>query len=198
MSWDKRAMRDAVVRNKSFEGFERGRRETGSTGREGPGLREQPQIPMYAQSWDVRWPAMYDERWRMEEALTFKLNFAWKVYDGGIDRERLRPVRPCENTRLHCTARPPPESWHDDAERLDTWAVEYDGNLRNIPVTEHKGKQPHASPCKPQRWKGSKRLPIRTRTRCPQPDTKVGRPEDDEDPPSPSQNPSHAGRKVVP
>ncbi len=67
MSWDKRAMRDAVVRNKSFEGFERGRRETSSTGREGPGLREQPQIPMYAQSWDVRWPAMYDERWRMEE-----------------------------------------------------------------------------------------------------------------------------------
>lgn len=102
----------------------------------------------------------------------------------------LRPVQPCENTRLHCTARLPPESWHDD--------VEYDDNLRNIPVTEHKRKQPHASPYKPQRWKGSKRLPIRTRTRCPQPDTKVGLPEDDEDPPSPSQNPSHTGRKVVP
>ncbi|KAI0915093.1 hypothetical protein F4823DRAFT_10054 [Ustulina deusta] len=53
----------------------------------------------------------------------------------------LRPVQPCGNTRLHCTARPPPESWHDDAERLD--------NLRNIPVTEHKRKQPHASPYKP-------------------------------------------------
>lgn len=48
----------------------------------------------------------------------------------------------------------PPESWHDDAERLSTWAVEYDDVLRNIPVTERKRKEPCASPYKLQRWKG--------------------------------------------
>ncbi|KAH7012653.1 uncharacterized protein B0I36DRAFT_369779 [Microdochium trichocladiopsis] len=118
-----------------------------------------------------------------------------------------------DETRLHRTAaaqvfafilqalraRPPPESWHDEAERLDTWAVEYDDILRNIPVTERKRKEPRASPYKPQRWKGFKRSPIRTRSRCQQLDANVGRPEDDdEDPPSPTPNPSRTGGKVVP
>ncbi|KAF3768287.1 hypothetical protein M406DRAFT_272859, partial [Cryphonectria parasitica EP155] len=87
-----------------------------------------------------------------------------------------------DETRLHRTAvaqvfafilqavraSPPPESWHDEAARLGTWAVEYDDILRNIPETERKPKEPRASPYKPQRWKGFKRSPIRTRSRCQQ------------------------------
>lgn len=38
----------------------------------------------------------------------------------------------------------------DETERLDTWAVEYDDILRNIPATERKGREPRASPYKPQ------------------------------------------------
>ncbi|PNY19708.1 Uncharacterized protein TCAP_07480 [Tolypocladium capitatum] len=118
-----------------------------------------------------------------------------------------------DETRLHRTAaaqvfafilqalraRPPPESWHDEAERLDTWAVEYDDVLRNIPATERKRKEPRASPYKPQRWKGFKRSPIRTRSRCQRADANIGRPEDDdEDPPSPTPNSARTGGKVAP
>ena len=117
-----------------------------------------------------------------------------------------------DETRLHRTAvaqvfafilqalrtRPPPESWHDEAERLDTWAVEYDDILRNIPATERKPKEPHDSPYKPRRWKGFKRSPIRTRSRCQQPDASVRRPEDeDEEPPSPTPKRSRASGSVV-
>ncbi|KXH64102.1 hypothetical protein CNYM01_14385, partial [Colletotrichum nymphaeae SA-01] len=35
-------------------------------------------------------------------------------------------------------ADPPPQSWHDTAAGLDTWAVEYDDVLRNIPETVRK------------------------------------------------------------
>ncbi|KAH8653613.1 hypothetical protein BX600DRAFT_440680 [Xylariales sp. PMI_506] len=56
-----------------------------------------------------------------------------------------------EETRLHRTAvvqvfsfilqtlrvEPPPQAWHDAATFLDTWAVEYDDVLRNIPETDH-------------------------------------------------------------
>lgn len=118
-----------------------------------------------------------------------------------------------DETRLHRTAvaqvfafvlqalraEPPPESWHDDAERLGTWAVEYDDILRSIPATERKRKEPRASPYKPQRWKGFKRSPIRTRSRCKQPDSNVGRSEDDdEDPPSPTPNPPRPSGKLLP
>ncbi|XP_044718710.1 kinase [Hirsutella rhossiliensis] len=62
-----------------------------------------------------------------------------------------------DETRLHRTAvaqvfafilqalraKPPSESWHDEAERLGTWAVEYDDILRNIPATEHHHRQGH-------------------------------------------------------
>ncbi|KAJ2986609.1 hypothetical protein NUW58_g4944 [Xylaria curta] len=62
----------------------------------------------------------------------------------------LSPVK----TRLHCAAagrvfafifrtlrvRLPPETWHDDAERLDTWVVEYNDTLGGIPVTVRKCK----------------------------------------------------------
>ncbi|KXJ84855.1 hypothetical protein Micbo1qcDRAFT_169896, partial [Microdochium bolleyi] len=100
-----------------------------------------------------------------------------------------------DETRLHRTAaaqvfafilqalrtRPPPESWHDEAERLDTWAVEYDDILKSFPTTEREHKEPRASPYKPQRWKGFKRSPIRTRSRCQQPKTHAGPREDDDD-----------------
>ncbi|KAH8907562.1 hypothetical protein BR93DRAFT_878021 [Coniochaeta sp. PMI_546] len=111
-----------------------------------------------------------------------------------------------DETRLHRTAaaqvfafilqairkRPPPQSWHDEAERLDTWVIEYDDVLRSIPVTERKRGQPRASPYKPQRWKGFQRSPIRTRSRCQQLDAHAGTREDDDDdaddggPPSPT------------
>ncbi|KAH8759304.1 hypothetical protein F5883DRAFT_426690, partial [Diaporthe sp. PMI_573] len=89
-------------------------------------------------------------------------------------------------------ARPPPQSWHDAAADLDTWAVEYDDVLSKIPETVRKGKERRASPYKPQRWRGFTRSPIRTRSRC-KPDTKLGPREDEDDedekdaaPPSPT------------
>jgi hypothetical protein len=108
-----------------------------------------------------------------------------------------------DETRLHRTAaaqvfafilhafhtRPPPESWYDKADRLDTRAIEYNDIVRSIPVTERKHREPRASPYKPQRWKCFQRSPIRTRSRCQQPDAHVGPREDDdndEDPPSPT------------
>ncbi|OAQ58949.1 serine threonine protein kinase [Pochonia chlamydosporia 170] len=118
-----------------------------------------------------------------------------------------------DETRLHRTAvaqvfafilqalraRPPPETWHDEAETLGTWAVEYDDILRDIPMSERKRKEPRASPYKPQRWKGFKRSPIRTRYRCQQPGSNAGRLEDnDEDPPSPTPNPSRTRGKASP
>ena len=68
-----------------------------------------------------------------------------------------------DETRLHRTvvaqvfafilqalrARPPPELWHDEAEKLNTWAIEYDDILRDIPATVR--KEARASPYKPQR-----------------------------------------------
>ncbi|KAF5136461.1 hypothetical protein E5D57_000223 [Metarhizium anisopliae] len=116
-----------------------------------------------------------------------------------------------DETRLHRTAvaqvfafilqslraRPPPETWHDEAETLGIWAVEYDDILRDIPPSERKRKEPRASPYKPQRWKGFQRSPIRTRSSCQQPNTSAGRLEDDdEDPPSPTPNPSLRGEKA--
>ncbi|KAH0430366.1 serine threonine protein kinase [Colletotrichum camelliae] len=87
-------------------------------------------------------------------------------------------------------AEPPPPSWHDAAAALDIWAVEYDDVLRNIPETVRKGKEPRASPYKPQRWRGFKRSPIRTRSRCKQSDSKAKHPDDSGDddgtPPSPT------------
>ncbi|RYP19772.1 hypothetical protein DL766_008357 [Monosporascus sp. MC13-8B] len=92
---------------------------------------------------------------------------------------------------------PPPPSWHDRAANLDTWAVEYEDVLKNIPETIR--KQPRASPYKPQRWKGFQRSPIRTRSRCQQPNSNViRRDEDDEEegpPPSPSARQSSRSRQ---
>ncbi|KAI1357175.1 hypothetical protein F5Y08DRAFT_245310, partial [Xylaria arbuscula] len=59
---------------------------------------------------------------------------------------------------------PPPLAWHDRAEGLDTWAVEFEDILRGIPETER--KPPKASPYRAQRWKGFTRSPIKTRSRC--------------------------------
>ncbi|KAL2193978.1 hypothetical protein P885DRAFT_71775 [Corynascus similis CBS 632.67] len=83
---------------------------------------------------------------------------------------------------------PPPQSWHDAATVLDTWAVEYDDVLSRIPASIRKDKR-RASPYKPQRWHGFKRSPIRTRSYCSQIDTEAScRDDDDEEgtPPSPS------------
>ncbi|KAH0421175.1 hypothetical protein CcaCcLH18_13593 [Colletotrichum camelliae] len=93
-------------------------------------------------------------------------------------------------------AEPPPTSWHDAAAALDTWAVEYDDVLRNIPESVRKGKEARASPYKPQRWRGFKRSPIQTRSRCKQPDANASRRDDSDDdeeenPPSPTPNRSN-------
>ncbi|KAH7152558.1 hypothetical protein EDB81DRAFT_945583 [Dactylonectria macrodidyma] len=56
-------------------------------------------------------------------------------------------------------ARPPSALRHDEADRLGTWAVEYDDILRNIPATERKRQEPRASPYNPQRWKAFKQSP---------------------------------------
>jgi hypothetical protein len=58
----------------------------------------------------------------------------------------------------------PSQAWHSAAENLDIWCVEYEDVLRSIPETKRKEKR--ATPYKPQRWKGFKRSPIRTRSRC--------------------------------
>ncbi|KAK0621856.1 hypothetical protein B0T17DRAFT_509165 [Bombardia bombarda] len=71
-------------------------------------------------------------------------------------------------------------SWHDEADRLEIWPVEYDDILKRIPVTDRKPKEPYASPYKPQRWKGFKRSLILTRSRY-QPDANVGPAEDDDE-----------------
>ncbi|KAK4654407.1 hypothetical protein QC762_0065280 [Podospora pseudocomata] len=81
---------------------------------------------------------------------------------------------------------PPPQSWHDAAERLDIWDVEFEDVLSKIPVTVRKDKE-HASPYKPQRWRGFTRSPIRTRLSCKQASIESGLPhEDDDEPPPPS------------
>ncbi|WQF90407.1 Putative protein kinase [Colletotrichum destructivum] len=92
---------------------------------------------------------------------------------------------------------PPPPSWHDAAAALDTWAVEYDDVLRKIPESVRKGKQALASPYKPQRWRGFKRSPIQTRSRCKQPDTNTSLRDDssdDEEDTQPSPTPSRSTR----
>ncbi|KAK2052519.1 hypothetical protein LY76DRAFT_630015 [Colletotrichum caudatum] len=110
-----------------------------------------------------------------------------------------------DENRLHCTAvaqvfafiiqalraEPPPSSWHDAATALGTWAVEYDDVLRNIPETVRKSKEPRASPYKPQRWRGFKRSPIPTRSRCKQANSNAKHQDDsgddeEETPPSPT------------
>jgi hypothetical protein len=99
-------------------------------------------------------------------------------------------------------ADPPPMSWHDAAERLDIWPVEYDDVLKNIPASVR--KEPRDSPYRPQRWKPFKRSPIMTRSRrsgCRQPDADAifGRTdEDDEDPPSPTPTQPRGGAKAKP
>ncbi|KAI0525812.1 hypothetical protein F5B22DRAFT_587847 [Xylaria bambusicola] len=108
-----------------------------------------------------------------------------------------------DENRLHRTAvaqvfafvlqalrsRPPPLAWHDRAEGLDTWAVEFEDVLRDIPETERKALR--ASPYRAQRWKGFTRSPIKTRSRCRLEDSNTGlqnkdESEDEEPPPSPS------------
>ena len=118
-----------------------------------------------------------------------------------------------DETRLHRTAvaqvfafvlqalraRPPPQIWHDEAETLGVWAVEYDDILRDIPVSERKRQEPRVSPYRPQRWKGFKRSPIRTRSSCRQPGTGIQQSkDDDEGPPSPTPNPSYASGRLLP
>ncbi|KXH67263.1 hypothetical protein CSAL01_10527 [Colletotrichum salicis] len=76
-------------------------------------------------------------------------------------------------------AKPPPPSWYDAAAGLNTWAVEYDDVLRNIP--ESVRKEAPTSPYKPKRWQGFKRSPIQTRSRCKEPYTNTNRRDDSDD-----------------
>ncbi|EEU47048.1 uncharacterized protein NECHADRAFT_35371 [Fusarium vanettenii 77-13-4] len=47
---------------------------------------------------------------------------------------------------------PPCQAWHDAAECLDTWAIEYDDVLRSTPETDRRPR--HDTPYQAQRWKG--------------------------------------------
>ncbi|RWA12625.1 hypothetical protein EKO27_g2500 [Xylaria grammica] len=84
---------------------------------------------------------------------------------------------------------PPPQAWHDRADGLDIWAVEFEDVLRDIPETERKA--PRESPYRAQRWKGFTRSPIKTRSRC-RPENSNAHPQnkdesgDQDSPPSPS------------
>ncbi|KAI1463978.1 uncharacterized protein F4812DRAFT_463035 [Daldinia caldariorum] len=63
--------------------------------------------------------------------------------------------------------RAPPlsQTWQDRTRALDTWVVEFEDILRDIPATER--KPPKGSIYKPPRWKkGFTRSPIGTRSRC--------------------------------
>ncbi|KAI9766737.1 MAG: hypothetical protein M1840_006381 [Geoglossum simile] len=85
-------------------------------------------------------------------------------------------------------AEPPPQSWHDAADKLDTWPEEYDDVLSNIPETPR--KELPDSPYKPRLRDGFRRSPIGTRSSCRQPDINSKPRDDDSDdeaaPPSPS------------
>ncbi|KAG8422552.1 hypothetical protein J3459_010291 [Metarhizium acridum] len=93
-------------------------------------------------------------------------------------------------------ATPPAESWHDNADKLGRWDVEYEDILSKIPPSERKNKEPRASPYKPQRWKGFTRSPIQTRSRCQPPAIRLARSEDEDeyDPPSPTSKLSHKSK----
>jgi len=115
-----------------------------------------------------------------------------------------------DENKLHCTAvsrvfalilqaalaKPPPQSWHDAADGLGTWAVEFYDILKDIPQTKttKKQKQKEKRNAIPYHGrKGPKRSPIRTRSRCKPPErSSVHRSDEDEDdesgPPSPSPN----------
>ncbi|KAF5708082.1 serine threonine kinase [Fusarium globosum] len=90
----------------------------------------------------------------------------------------------------------PSQAWHNAADQLDTWAVEYDDVLRSIPATLRKAKR--TTPYRAQRWKGFTRSPIRTRSQClPLEDKKVQSSDDDnEDDESPSPTPNLTGRPL--
>ncbi|ROT39292.1 hypothetical protein SODALDRAFT_339678 [Sodiomyces alkalinus F11] len=117
-----------------------------------------------------------------------------------------------DETRLHRTAvaqvfafivravqaTPPPTSWHDEAAKLELWAIEYEDILKKIPESDRKGKERRATPYKPQRWKGFTRSPILTRSRCLETDASAPDESDDEGPPSPSPSPSHPVKQLPP
>ncbi|KAF7549501.1 hypothetical protein G7046_g8336 [Stylonectria norvegica] len=126
-------------------------------------------------------------------------------------------VQDDDETRLHRTAvaqafafvlqairSPPPcQAWHDAAERLDTWAMEYEDVLRSIPETDRKPRL--ETTYKAQQWQGFARSPIRTRSRClplqdgPQQPSGDDSDDEDDESPSPTPNPgvSHRGASTI-
>ncbi|KAL2002533.1 hypothetical protein VTN02DRAFT_6556 [Thermoascus thermophilus] len=96
-------------------------------------------------------------------------------------------------------ADPPPQSWYDAINQLDTWEVEYLNILQEIP--ESVRKEPPSSEYKPPPWKPVKRSPYNLRRRC-RPSPQLSRRDqgdDDEDdeagaPPSPSPFSSDSSR----
>ncbi|KAM4065625.1 hypothetical protein HRG_010646 [Hirsutella rhossiliensis] len=97
----------------------------------------------------------------------------------------------------------PPETWHDEAEMLGTWAIKFDDVLSKIPPSDRKCKTPRASPFKAQLWRGFDRSPVhtrsRTRARCKQQDSDgVGQPKDkDEHSPSSSTLKPSSGHRTA-
>ncbi|KAL7963231.1 hypothetical protein V8C34DRAFT_310759 [Trichoderma compactum] len=93
---------------------------------------------------------------------------------------------------------PPPEVWHDEAEKLGLWEVEYDDILARIPLADHKRNDPLTAPYRPQCWEDFERSPLRTPSlsRCRRPDLGTKRPAD-QDHVSPFPNTSRTGRIVA-
>lgn len=52
--------------------------------------------------------------------------------------------------------KPPPEAWHDEAEKLGLWEVEFDDILAKIPLTDRKRNDPLTAPYRPQCWEDFK------------------------------------------
>ncbi|KAK4073571.1 hypothetical protein Purlil1_13013 [Purpureocillium lilacinum] len=118
-----------------------------------------------------------------------------------------------DETRLHRTAvaqvfafvlraareEPPPQSWFDAAEKLGTWAVEYEKMLENVPVSARKPQ--HETPYKPQRWKGFTRSPIHTRHRAHclamGHNPSLQHEDDESDSPSPTPDPAASSTRVT-
>lgn len=93
---------------------------------------------------------------------------------------------------------PPPEAWHDGAEKFGLWEVEYDDILARIPLADHKCNDPLTAPYRAQCWEDFERPPLRTPSlsRWRQPDLGIKRPAD-EDYVSPFPNTSRTGRIVA-
>lgn len=104
------------------------------------------------------------------------------------DRHRTAVAQVLAFTLQSLATTPPDQSWHDTADKLDIWNVEYEDALRNTPPTDRKDRP--QTPYKPGGWKKAVRSRVKTRSQCQPVADQMGS-EDDLPPPPPS--PSDGG-----